>query len=248
LHAMGEDDEKRGNLDLALKKFTEAHRATAAVLAQRPNDPEAIFAHSQSEYWIGYEAFLLHRRVPAFQSFFRYKNLAERIATMQPNVSKWQREAAYSEGTLCSTYLEAPKEPQLAIRFCERALGRMQVVGILEAGNTQSKKDIANRHGWLAEAYGAEGDLQKAMVQRELQRTIVETLLTEYPADMSVLELWVAAHISMGKLQIQKKEYLAGKQTLMKAKRRAQQLIDLDPENNQYAGWLNQIHNAKKKE
>jgi tetratricopeptide (TPR) repeat protein len=51
LHAMGEDDQKRGNPARALIWFHEAYAATAATLARHPDDPKAIFAHAQSDYW-----------------------------------------------------------------------------------------------------------------------------------------------------------------------------------------------------
>ena len=53
LHAMGEDNETRGDLDQALAKFAEAHRVTAALLARDPENADRIFGHAQSEYWVG---------------------------------------------------------------------------------------------------------------------------------------------------------------------------------------------------
>ncbi|MEO8115658.1 MAG: toll/interleukin-1 receptor domain-containing protein, partial [Phenylobacterium sp.] len=49
LHAMGEDDATRGDLDRALAEFQEARRTTAALLAADPKNPERIFNQAQSE-------------------------------------------------------------------------------------------------------------------------------------------------------------------------------------------------------
>ena len=46
-HAMGEDDEKRGDMEKALAKFTEAHRVTATWLARDPGNPERMLGHAQ---------------------------------------------------------------------------------------------------------------------------------------------------------------------------------------------------------
>ena len=51
LQAMGEDEAQRGRFAEAERKFEEATRTTAAVLAQRPDSANAIFAHAQSEFW-----------------------------------------------------------------------------------------------------------------------------------------------------------------------------------------------------
>ncbi|WP_373490578.1 TIR domain-containing protein, partial [Parasphingorhabdus sp.] len=45
-HAWGEDDEKRGDMDEALEKFTKAHRVTETLLNRDPDNPDRIFAHA----------------------------------------------------------------------------------------------------------------------------------------------------------------------------------------------------------
>ena len=59
LHAMGEDDLQSGKFIDALEKFAEAHKTTKKVLQNNKESTAAIFAHAQSEYWLGYTAFRL---------------------------------------------------------------------------------------------------------------------------------------------------------------------------------------------
>ncbi|HEX4080990.1 MAG TPA: toll/interleukin-1 receptor domain-containing protein [Rhizomicrobium sp.] len=61
LHAMGEDDEDRGDHKDAVANFREAERTTAKLLSKAPDDPERIFDHAQSVYWIGLEDFQQNR-------------------------------------------------------------------------------------------------------------------------------------------------------------------------------------------
>jgi hypothetical protein len=72
LHAMGEDDETRGDHEAALKKFREARRTTAALLSEAPNDPERMFDQSQSEYWFGYVDYEPRRNAEAKTAFLAY--------------------------------------------------------------------------------------------------------------------------------------------------------------------------------
>ncbi|MDB5722321.1 MAG: hypothetical protein JWP15_2939, partial [Alphaproteobacteria bacterium] len=53
LHAMGEDEAMAGQKDKASARFREAYAATLGALRRRPADPDAVFAHAQSAFWIG---------------------------------------------------------------------------------------------------------------------------------------------------------------------------------------------------
>ena len=51
---IGEIDVRRGDMASALKAFRSARDTTAELLARAPNDPQRIFEHAQSVYWVGY--------------------------------------------------------------------------------------------------------------------------------------------------------------------------------------------------
>ena len=53
MHLMGDLKQRRGDLAGALGLFEEAARSTGELLACRPNDPQRIFDHAQSLYWVG---------------------------------------------------------------------------------------------------------------------------------------------------------------------------------------------------
>ncbi len=100
LHAMGEDDETLGNDEAALAKFREASRTTAALLAKAPNDPDRIFAHAQSEFWIGRADYTRERYEAARPAFRAYKRLADRLVAIAPDNPKYLSEAGYANGDL----------------------------------------------------------------------------------------------------------------------------------------------------
>src|SRR5215469_6011014 len=122
LHAMGEDDETRGDHAAALGKFREAERTTAALLAQRPNDPERIFDHAQSEYWIGYEDYTQSHLPAAKLHFLLYRHLAERMVAIAPARTRYRRELGYAETNLCSVTTEPPRDLKGALQHCGAAL------------------------------------------------------------------------------------------------------------------------------
>ena len=74
LQAMGEDDLDRHETDRALAQFREASRTTAALLASDPANPDRIFAHSQSEFWVGRVDYDRGRYAAAKPAFRTYRN------------------------------------------------------------------------------------------------------------------------------------------------------------------------------
>ena len=152
LHAMGEDDLARERTAAALARFTEAHRTTAALLDADPDDPDRIFAHAQSEYWLG--AYFLGKgeHAPAQARLLAYHALAVRLGAREPRTPRALKELAYAEGNLCAVaYLRLPLTP-VAINHCRAALGAMQRLRVQRPGDREILLAVANRHGWLAHA------------------------------------------------------------------------------------------------
>jgi hypothetical protein len=71
LHMLGEISDRRGDLGAALNFFREASKSTGENLTRRPNDPQLIFDHAQSVYWVGYVAWRRGQDDDARQACFR---------------------------------------------------------------------------------------------------------------------------------------------------------------------------------
>ena len=186
LHAMGEDDETRGDDRAALAKFREAARTTTALLADTPNDSDRIFDHAQSEFYIGYFEYM-HRRYTAAQiSFQAYKQLADHLASVAPRDPRSDQEVGFADGNLCSNALELPKQSGQAIPLCTVALENMEKAA-KRSGHTDSmERNLANRHSWLASAYLANGNDGHATAQIEIEDGILDSLLRRIPKMRSI--------------------------------------------------------------
>lgn len=204
LHAMGEDDEKRGDLDKALSKFTEAHRATAAVLAQKPNDPDAIYAHAQSEYWVGSIFWERDDLGKAEAWFRRYLEMAERLGQVQPSDQRGSQEIGYALGNLCSVLVQAGREGSKAVDYCSRALSRIERLAQQSPEDQTRQADLANRKAWLADAFVVVGNVDRATELRNQQIGIVERMLATDPANAEGRYRLASAYYSMALLQKKK--------------------------------------------
>jgi hypothetical protein len=177
LHAMGEDDEKSGDPEAALAKFQEAHRATAAIRRRRPGEPDAIFAHAQSEYWVGYAAWRAGDIPRAGKHWRRYLAEARALVAAEPRSLRGRVEQGYAEGNLCDLELNGKKDPHAAARHCEAAVAHFAAARTAAPADLKVKRDLANRLGWLARVQLAQRLHGAAMASRRDEAAILDDLL-----------------------------------------------------------------------
>ncbi len=197
LHAMGEDDEKRGDLDKALAKFTEAHRVTEALLARDPDNPDRIFGHAQSEYWVGYIAYLKKDWATTERYWQGYKMFSDRLVTADPKNPMWLQEAGYAEGNLCTFQLSGPKNIKKALAYCQASLKNLEASSKFSVDNQRLQVDIANRHAWLADIYARLQQYGKQRSHLIVATKIVDHLIDAAPNNYDYHDLWVSLQIGV---------------------------------------------------
>lgn len=238
LHAMGEDDELSGDLDSALAKFREARRSTAAVLAKKPSDADAIFAHAQSEYWVGYIYFLKRQKAATGKHWREYVALAENMVKIAPNDPRSLKEVGYSRGNLCSLALEPPIEIESAVEGCASALEAELVWAEKYPRAASVRLDLANRYAWNAEALLASGQVKRALAERQKQIALIDDEIKLRPADKDVLMRKAMSELSMSDVW----EKLGDRPSALAALDRSilllKQLVEFDPSNVSNKRWL----------
>ncbi len=244
LHAMGEDDETRGDHEAALKKFQEARRTTAALLAQSPNDAERIFDHAQSEFWVGYVSYERGINSAAKKEFLVYSELAHRAAELQPRSAKYLREVGYADGNLCSIMQRPPMNAKAAVRLCGRALQAMEAAAAVGGGGDEIDDDIVNRHAWLADAYLRARDIAHARAERNAEQHLLSKLISSDPKNMNRKADWIALQIALALLDEQEKRSWDCRERLKAAAALIDAMVAFDPANQ---SWRSQQAWIRKK-
>jgi hypothetical protein len=241
LHAMGEDDLKRGDLAAASGKFGEANRTTAALLAADPKDPERIWAQAQSDYWVGYVDYQRGRRAEAGRSWSSYLGHAKTLAVQSPGNPKYLREVAYAEGNLCSLAIAEPPDAAAAVRDCGAALEGMERAAAAPGAPTGMQSDLANRHAWLAQAYRAAGDTPRSLTERLAEEEILAELLATDPKNMDLKERWVGLQRALAGLEFRAGRPADSRARLLRARAEITDMIAHDPANQVWAADKTEI-------
>ena len=181
LHAWGEDEEKSGNWDRALAKFSEAHRATAATLTRHPESGEAVYAHAQSEYWVGYAAWRRNDRATATRHWRGYYDQARALARLEPTAARSDMELGYAEGNLCDLDYSESYDLVSAAAHCMAGVTHVRSALAKAPGDRKIMQDLANRFGWLARVQVAQKRYDAAIESRTSETAILDQLLRVDP-------------------------------------------------------------------
>ncbi len=230
-HAMGEDDETRGDYRSAMAKFVEAHRTTAAMLDAMPDNPDRIFAHAQSEFWIGAVSYAEGRPGEARPAFQAYSRLADRLLQIRPNDPRYLREKGYAEGNLCSVYLKPPKNVTAALRTCSDALKYMEAAERRLGRDGGLAEDVANRHGWLADACYANHDRACEKTHRVIQASIIRDLMRTDPKNMQLKDIWIRVQRILARIDADASDEKSALARLHDAAALSDQITAFDPSN-----------------
>jgi hypothetical protein len=240
LHALGEDDIRRADLDGALRRFQQAARTTSRLMEKEPGSQQRIFAHAQSEFWIGHVDHSRRDYAAARAAFQRYKLLAERLVAAAPANPDWRAELAYAEGNLCTVEHDSNGDLDSALRSCTVALRAMEA-----AARTSGKPDytsaVPNRYGWLADVYRRRGDVAAAWALRQRQERILTAMREKEPDNLDLSEMWLTNQFSIAELESQRRQTSAARARLEAALALAQALVRSDPENATWASRRKRI-------
>jgi tetratricopeptide (TPR) repeat protein len=201
------------------------------LLAADPNDPGRLYAHAQSEFWLGFARYDRGDFAGAKPPFERYKLLADRLVARDPGKPDWLQEAGYAEGNLCSLALARPVDRAAALRACAAALARMEAAARLSHDRARFAADLANRHAWLADAYLAAGRLDAAFAERKTQERLVMDLVARDPRNADVRDIEVTLYLGLAKLEKRAGRMRAARAHLLTALALVQRMIQLDPSN-----------------
>jgi len=234
LHAMGEDDETRGQYDRALAMFREAERITAKLLAEVPGDPERIYNQAQSEYWIGLSDYDGERFAASKPAFLSYKALADRLVAIDPENSKYRLEAGLANSNLCSVALKKPRDPIAAMRYCGDSLHQTEQASRHMKPSDEIADLLTDRHAWFADAYRANNDFVHARAEREAEEHILDKRMASDPKNMDLKDTWIALQRGFAKLDVHDGNIAAARSRLEQALKVVDECIKFDPSNNEW--------------
>lgn len=233
-HAIGEDLMARHDWPAALANFRAAYRTTSSLIARHPNDADAIFAHAQSESWLGEYAYERHDHAAARSRFERYRALAGRLLAIDAANPVWLREAGYADGDICVLEMDGRTRGARIPQSCFDALSYLERAWRLRRDDPTFIQALANRHAWMTDVWGEEGNWVRALAHRRRHEALVQQLIRRDPSNADYRDIWMRSQFGFGELLAAHGQRREAQARFDDARATAAMLLARDPEN---AAW-----------
>lgn len=237
LHAMGEDDIARGDLAAALHKFEEAHRTTAALLDSAPNNPERVFVHAQSEFWIGQADQLENRPEPALRYYQAYLASAQRLLSLQPRNPRSFAEVGYALSNIASVQWQSEKDFNEALKNYEMSLYWFKKAQAADPRSPTIRSEVAERHARLSDVLFDMHNFRAARVHRQRQLELLAPLRRQDPQNGDLAYDTLVATRALARIAFKSGDLPGAAAMLKDAEAQAAKLRARDPENQ---AWFEQ--------
>jgi tetratricopeptide (TPR) repeat protein len=217
LHALGEIEIKRGNFSAASKSLSLAAGISVNLIAAYPSDAEHRFTHGQSAYWLGRVAIHEDKYATARKHWNAYLRQSRILSQLEPQSPRGLLETGYAHGNLCELEFDETGNAQKAEQDCARSLQLVQKAARLDATNMKTVLALANRQGWMADIFEAQGKLKEAISQRRAEVETVERLIARDPLNLEYVERANLPAIGLVSLYLDKNDVPAAEAVLMPA-------------------------------
>jgi tetratricopeptide (TPR) repeat protein len=227
LQAIGEDDESRGQLTEAAAQFEEAARTTKALLDEAPDDQARIFAHSQSEFWVGQVALLLGNYNNVEAHFQVYFELANKLVEKAPRDPDMLMERGYAQSNLGIFFLRRQKYSGAEKFFIDALLDFIKV-GEIRRDDSNTWQQVATGYAWLGTVKRLQGSCAASLTALGKERKILENLKERDGRNTEIRYSLIANELASARATMCEKNWQAAIAILEQGKGEAAALAETD--------------------
>jgi tetratricopeptide (TPR) repeat protein len=231
---VGEIQDQRGNLDVALRNFQTAAVTTAELLERAPDDPKRIFDHAQSVYYVGYSAWRRGNYPVAEPAFESYRRLAEQLVAAAPDNPDYMAEKGYAYSNLGTLWYEMGRNQEAEAAF-RQALSVSVDLARGKPPAASEHYDLSQAHAWLADALTRQGKLDAAWAEREAERALLAGILAADAANGQARAALAVALRTQARLAVYSGRPAEALDLARNAVREAEAIVAIDPTNAQAA-------------
>lgn len=231
---LGRIDDIRLDIESAARAFVEAERATKTLLNRSPNNPDRVFDHAQSVFYVGETALKLNETQEAEEKYKEYFRLAERLVELDPENPRSRLEVAYATSNLGSVKHKAGDFASAILLFEKSVEARRRLVA---QSPDDAKLNFAYAYAisWLALAEIERGDFKRAVNLLSDQLTIYGPLADPASENFAVLAEAVIAHYRAAESSLYLNDVASARAHLDAAMPLAERLAARDPKNPRWA-------------
>ncbi|MEM9014641.1 MAG: toll/interleukin-1 receptor domain-containing protein [Pseudomonadota bacterium] len=232
---VGQIDQQRNDYGAASAAYEAAAAASAELLRRDPNNPDRIFDHAQSVFYVGDVA-----REGGFldkgEEYYReYARLADELMAIDPDRVRARMERAYAYANLGILKFELGDYPA-AVEFFKQSVDVRRSLHEENPENRGIAYEYAHLLSWLAFAEIKRGEYRNALAILESQIELYDSAFSDAADDFRILTNRMIAQRRLGRSYLQLGEIENAERENEIAVSIAEQLVQRDPENARWKG------------
>lgn len=185
-HILGQVALDTHDFDKARVEIQAAARLTREVYERNPEDTDAIFAHAQSEYWVGSVYYFEKKYIEVMPYWESYAGLGKDLYDLDTENLDWVLEYAWGQNNLGLLNLKLENLKLARTKYLKAAELFDEALKITPE-NSQVTMELANVISGLARIAIKEDDKKTALALRKRQIGIYDQLLDVDSQNFSVL-------------------------------------------------------------
>lgn len=234
LNLLAQIADKRLDPEGALARYREAMRSTAELVEREPNDPQRLFDHAQNVFYVGEIARDRGDARRAEAAYREYKNLADRMAAIDPNNLKWRMEVFYANENMGIILYDQRRFAE-ASRVLETSLRPMGSSVSIDTNNADYQKEYSTLLAWLADSYAAQGQLGRAIAIRKQQIAFLQPL-ADQQSDVMFRQHLIPAHFGLANLFLSQGNTERAIEQFGRSIAESERLLPIEPDNAFWTG------------
>jgi hypothetical protein len=234
LQAMGEDFEKRDEMEQARRQFVEAHSVTKTLLEREPLNPQRIFSHGQSEYWIGRIAERTANWPTAMHHYQAYASAAKRLVAFGPTNPDYMMEMGWGFLNIGIVQLESKQQPDFGENAFAHANKWIKNAAIARPDDPNILNEMGNAAAWLADSRYLKRDFVGSLAARRTELSIKEIISIKKPNDVEASFQLAKAQYAVAANLLKLGQAKEATPLLTESSANLDQLVTLEPANREW--------------
>ncbi len=239
LRQIGRVRVSQGRLADAATSFQQSHDLALQISNRNPERNDYRFEVGQSHYWKGFVQYRWSNMGAATRNFEAYREVAEHLLDREPDNRAYRMELAYAHSNLGTIAVET-REIEVALAHFTAAVAINEALLTSTPDEPVLILDLAGGYSWLGALAADEGKIRAAISWYRREMAIRE-LLTKDDGSMSQLAFLAVSNQLLGFQLFLAGDNLEAKSRLQQSLELAEQLVQHDPENND---WRRTLHTA----
>ncbi|MBB5211270.1 hypothetical protein [Microbulbifer hydrolyticus] len=229
MHLLGEIRDLAGDTDAAIALFSHAAQTTGELLAREPNNPQRVFEHAQSMFWVGFPDFQRGEYMRAQRWFDQYLELSRKLLVLDPGSSRSQTELFYALNTQAVLKIHNAQFQESLTLFeeAEKILTELP-------NSADNREALINNTAWIASANSLLGDFERAIDARLRQLAMIDQWLQEEPDRANLTDYTVTAKTELLRLFQITRDQARLSEVVNSGMVAAEKLLKQDPTNLDY--------------